>query len=158
LHQAATMAGLAFGNSQAQLAHTLGHSWGAVFHVPHGRAVGIFLPYVLQFSLNNPDEADTTEDLLGKVAKQLGWANWDEDTKKSADIVIKKIKELQKEVGFSFNLKELGTTKEDYDKNIEVLVNLCFEDSTSVLGPRSANAEEFGKLYEYAFEGKDVDF
>ncbi len=158
LHQAATMAGLAFGNSQAQLAHTLGHSWGSVFHVPHGRAVGIFLPYVLQYCLNNPDEADKTEDLLGKVAKQLGWANWDEDIKKSADNVIKKVKELQKEVGFSLSLKELGATKEDYDKHIDVLVNLCFEDSTSVLGPRSANTEEFGKLYQYAFEGKDVDF
>ncbi|MHA1193797.1 MAG: iron-containing alcohol dehydrogenase [Promethearchaeota archaeon] len=158
MHQAATMAGLAFGNSQAQLAHTLGHSWGSVFHVPHGRAVGIFLPYVLQYCLNNPDEADKTEDLLGKVAKQLGWANWDEDNKKSANIVIKKVKELQKKVGFSFNLKELGTTKEDYDKNIVALVNLCFEDSSSVLGPRSANSEEFRKLYEYAFEGKDVDF
>ncbi|GAH91341.1 unnamed protein product, partial [marine sediment metagenome] len=87
--------------------------------------MGIFLPYVLQYSLNNPDEADKTEDLLGKVAKQLGWVNWDEDNKKSADIVIKKVKELQKEVGFSFNLKELGTTKEDYDKHIDVLVNLC---------------------------------
>ncbi len=158
LHQAATIAGLSFGNSNAQLAHTLGHSWGSVFHVPHGRAVGIFLPYVLQYCLNNPDEADNTEELLGKVAKQLGWANWDEDNKKAANSVIKKVKELKKEVGFSLNLKELGTSKEDYDKNIKVLVNLCFEDSSSVLGPRSANTEEFGKLYEYAFEGKDVDF
>ena len=158
LHQAATIAGLSFGNSNAQLAHTLGHSWGSVFHVPHGRAVGIFLPYVLQYCLNNPDEADNTEELLGKVAKQLGWANWDEDNKKAANSVIKKVKELKKEVGFSLNLKELGTSKEDYDKNIKVLVNLCFEDSSSVLGPRSAGAEEFGKLYEYAFEGKDVDF
>ncbi len=158
MHQAATIAGLAFGNSNAQLAHTLGHSWGSVFHVPHGRAVGIFLPYVLQYCLNNPDEADKTEDLLGKVAKQLGWANWDDNNKKAANIVIKKIKDLQKEVGFSFNLKELGTTKDDYDKNIDVLVNLCFEDSSSVLGPRSANTEEFGNLYKYAFEGKDVDF
>lgn len=158
LHQAATMAGLAFGNSNAHLAHTLGHSWGSVFHVPHGRAVGIFLPYVLQYCLNNPDKADKTEEILGKLAKQLGWANWDENIKESANIVIKKIKELQKEVGFSFSLKEIGATKEDYDKNIDALVNLCFEDSTSVLGPRSANTEDFGKLYEYAFEGKDVDF
>ena len=158
MHQAATMAGLAFGNSNAHLAHTLGHSWGSVFHVPHGRAVGIFLPYVLQYCLNNPDKADKTEEILGKLAKQLGWANWDEDIKKSANIVIKKVKELQKEVGFSLSLKELGATKEDYDKHIDALVNLCFEDSTSVLGPRSANTEDFGKLYEYAFEGKDVDF
>ena len=112
----------------------------------------------MYYSLNNPNEEDKTEELLGKVAKQLGWANWDEDNKKSSNSVIKKIKKLQKEVGFSFSLKELGTTKEDFDKNFDVLVNLCFEDSTSVLGPRSANGEEFGKLYEYTFEGKDVDF
>lgn len=158
LHQAATMAGLAFGNSQAQLAHTLGHSWGSVFHIPHGRAVGTFLPNVLQYCLNNPDENDKTAQILGKFAKQLGWAKWEEDTDVAAKLVIKKLRELQKEVGFSLNLKELGTSQEELDKYIDELVTMCFEDSSSVLGPRSASGDEFRKLYLYTYEGKEVDF
>ncbi|MGQ4875091.1 MAG: iron-containing alcohol dehydrogenase [Promethearchaeia archaeon] len=157
MHQAATMAGLGFGNSQAHIGHTLGHVWGAVFHVPHGRCVGIFLPYVTQFCLNNPEDEET-KNILAKFAKQLGWANWDEDNKKAAEIVIEKIKELQKEVGFPSKLSETGITKEQMEEKMDVLINLCFQSSSSVMSPRSASGDDFRKLFEYAFEGKDIDF
>jgi len=39
---AATMGGMSFGNSMAGLGHSTGHALGAIFHVPHGRAVGLF--------------------------------------------------------------------------------------------------------------------
>ena len=158
MHQAATMAGLAFGNSQAQLAHTIGHSWGSVFHVPHGRACGVALPYVLQYCLNNPDETDKTKEILAKMAKQLGWTTWDEEEKAAALKVVSKIKELQDIIGFPKTLKECGQTQDELDKYIDELVKMCFEDSSSVLGPRSATGDDFRKLYLYAYEGKDVDF
>ncbi len=47
---AATIAGLGFGNSMAALAHGMGHALGGVFHVPHGRAVALFLPYTIEFT------------------------------------------------------------------------------------------------------------
>ncbi len=49
---AATIAGLGFGNSMVGLAHALGHSLGAAFKIPHGRAVTLFLPYVMEFNAN----------------------------------------------------------------------------------------------------------
>ncbi|MFQ5577581.1 MAG: iron-containing alcohol dehydrogenase, partial [Anaerolineae bacterium] len=49
MHNAATLAGLGFGNAMAALAHSLGHSLGAILHVPHGRAVALFLPSTIQF-------------------------------------------------------------------------------------------------------------
>ncbi|MCQ5376187.1 MAG: iron-containing alcohol dehydrogenase, partial [Methanomassiliicoccales archaeon] len=50
MHSAATMAGLAFGNAQLSISHSMGHSFGAVFKVPHGRSVGLFLPLSIEFS------------------------------------------------------------------------------------------------------------
>ena len=44
MHNAAACAGLGFGNALASMAHAMGHTFGAVFHVPHGRAVSILLP------------------------------------------------------------------------------------------------------------------
>ena len=158
LHQAATMAGLAFSNSQLHIGHGMGHSWGAVFNTAHGRAVGIVLPYVTQFLLNNSDEEDKTIEIYAKVAKQLGWANWDEEEKKAAFLVIEKIKELQKKVDFPTKLKDLGISREDLEKNLDSLVSCCFEDATVVMSPRSMTDEYFRKLFDYAFEGKDVDF
>jgi alcohol dehydrogenase len=48
---AATMAGIAFSNSMVGLVHALGHTVGAVAHVPHGVCMNVFLPYVLEYNL-----------------------------------------------------------------------------------------------------------
>ena len=158
LHQAATIAGLGFGNGQAHIGHSMGHSWGAVFHTPHGRVVGLFLPYVTQYCLNNPDENDKTVEIIGRSAKKLGWANWNDDNKKAAYNMIEKIKGLMKEINLPISLKELGISKEDFDKNLDMLVKLCFQSSSSVMSPRSPNTEDYRKIFTYAYEGKDIDF
>ncbi|MGC9349936.1 MAG: iron-containing alcohol dehydrogenase, partial [Anaerolineae bacterium] len=49
MHNAATLAGLGFGNAMASMAHAAGHALGAAFHVPHGRAVGLLLPYTIEY-------------------------------------------------------------------------------------------------------------
>lgn len=158
LHQAATMAGLAFSNSQVHIGHGMGHSWGAVFHTHHGRTVGILLPYVSQFCLNNPDKDDDTLEIYSKIAKQLGWAKWDDDDKKAAFNAVDNIKKLQKKVDFPSKLQDLGVSKTDFENNIEMLVACCFQDATSVMTPRSITDEYYRKIYYYAYEGKDIDF
>ncbi|MFX1503103.1 MAG: iron-containing alcohol dehydrogenase [Promethearchaeota archaeon] len=158
LHQAATMAGLAFSNSQVHIGHGMGHSWGAIFHTPHGRAVGTLLPYISQFCLNNPDKENDTVEIYAKIAKQLGWAKWDDDNKKAAFKAIDKIKELQKKVGFPTTLQDLGVSKKDFEDNMELLIVCCFQDATSVMTPRSITDEYYRKIFHYAYEGKDIDF
>jgi len=158
LHQASTLAGLAFGNGNVHIGHTLGHSWGAMFHTPHGRSVGIVMKYVTQFIMANHEKADEVITIFAKLAKQLGWSNWDEEDKKAAYKVIEKIVELQKEVGFPVSLKETGIPREDLEKNMDALISLTFQDASAVLSPRSPSAEDFEKLYFYSFDGKDVDF
>jgi len=157
LHQAATIAGLAFGNGQVHIGHTIGHSFGSVFHTQHGRAVGIALKYVTQYQLNDPN-SDESIKIYAKLAKQMGWSNWDEDDKKAANMVVTKIEELMRETGLPMSYKETGVSDEDFEKNIEMLVTLCYQDASSVLTPRPTSGEEFEKIYRYAFEGKDVDF
>ncbi|MFX1568290.1 MAG: iron-containing alcohol dehydrogenase [Promethearchaeota archaeon] len=158
LHQAATMAGLSFGNSQAHLAHALGHSSSSIFHTHHGQSVGLYLPYIIQFCLNAPGDNNESILLYSELAKKLGWANWNDDDKSAAFSVVSKLKELQKSVNFKSSLKDLGISKEDFDKNLETLVSLFFQDPSGVMAPRIPGKSEIVRLYQYAFEGKDVDF
>ncbi len=158
LHQAATMAGLAFSNSQVHIGHGMSHSWGAIFHTPHGRAVGILLPYISQFCLNNPDKEDNTLEIYAKIAKQMGWAKWADNNKEAAFKSVDKIKELQKTVDFPTSLKDLGVSKNEFEENMDILVACCFQDATSVMTPRSITDEYYRKIYDYAFNGKDIDF
>ena len=158
MHQAATISGLAIGNASGNLSHAMGHSLGSVFHTIHGTAVGIYLPYNIQYCLNNPDENDKTTEILGILAKRLGWANWNEDINKAAYIVIDKIKELQKEVNFPTRVQDLGISREEYDNNLNMLINLCYQSAFGTMNLRSVNAEDLRKLFTYSYEGQDIDF
>lgn len=157
MHQAATMAGLAFGNGQVHIGHTLGHSLGTIFHTSHGRAVGIFLKYVTQYCLNNPDSNESVE-IYGRMAKQLGWAKWDDPDEAAAQRVIEKIKELEDKIEIPHSFKGVGLSKEKYEENLDKMVTLCFMDASGTMAPRSPNKADFEKLYRYAYEGKDVDW
>ena len=158
MHQAATMAGLAVGNSQVHLAHTMGHTWGGVFHTTHGLACGIFLPYVTQYVMNDPEGGEEVIEINAKMAKQLGWANWNDDNKKAAYTVVDKIKELQNKVDFPLSLGDLGISREDFEKNMDLLLMLCYQEPSGVLTPRTPDTDEYKKLFIHAYEGKDVDF
>ncbi|MHA2281973.1 MAG: iron-containing alcohol dehydrogenase [Promethearchaeota archaeon] len=158
MHQAATMAGLAFSNSQVNIGHAMGHSLSGIFPIPHGQAVGVFLRYVTQYCLNNPSEPNESIDIYSDMAKKLGWAKWDDEPEKAAYFVVEKIKKLQNQMHFAPSIKELGIDREEFDNSLDQLITLCYQDPSSVMAPRTPNMEEFAKLYNYAFEGKDIDF
>ncbi len=47
VHQAATMAGMAFTQAGLGLCHAMAHALGGLYHVPHGRLTAILLPAIL---------------------------------------------------------------------------------------------------------------
>ena len=115
------------------------------------------MKYVTQYIMNDPDKDDVIK-IYAKLAKQLGCVSWMEEDKKAAEKVIEKLVELQEEVNFPMSLKETGVSKDDFEKDLDSLVNLCYQDASSVLTPRATSGEQFRKLYECAYEGKDIDF
>ena len=50
IHEAATMAGMAFTQAGLGLCHAMSHSLGGVFHLPHGRLNAILLPAVVGYN------------------------------------------------------------------------------------------------------------
>ncbi|MEG0541107.1 MAG: iron-containing alcohol dehydrogenase [Angelakisella sp.] len=48
MHVYSTSAGVAFTNSGLGVVHSIAHAFGAIYHIPHGLANAIALPYVLR--------------------------------------------------------------------------------------------------------------
>ena len=67
---AANLAGVAFSNAMVGMVHTLGHSVGAVCHVPHGMCMAILLPYGLEYNLHR-NKSVTSELLLPMGGEQI---------------------------------------------------------------------------------------
>jgi alcohol dehydrogenase class IV len=141
MHLSATMAGIAFSNSGTGLAHALGHSFGATFHVVHGTSVGLFLPYVIEF--NSQDEKTMKKYL--KIAKLENCKNIQE--------LIAKIKEFYKSVGQKCTIKELGIEKGSYYSSIDTMIEKSLEDSELAFNPVVVGEEELKSIYKRAYEG-----
>jgi alcohol dehydrogenase class IV len=150
MHNAASLAGLGFGNSLAALAHAMGHALGAAFHVPHGRAVGLFLPYTMQFN------AYGDESRYGTVARFLGLPAQDEA--QAAASLVAAIRQLYERIDQPTSVRELGISLESYAAAMPHLVDNAENDTQIVAAARVPDFEEMERLFQYAYEGKSIDF
>ncbi len=151
MHNAGTIAGLGFGNSMAAMAHGLGHSLGALFPVPHGRAVGLFLPYTIEFTVRGPLPTRYAE-----IARFLGLPAADEA--ESATHLVQAIRDLTRRIGQPTFLKEAGISHDDFEAKLPQLISNALNDSAMVLSLRFPEEEEVEKVCRHAFEGRPVDF
>jgi alcohol dehydrogenase class IV len=151
MHNAATLAGLGFGNSAAALAHALGHSLGALLPVPHGRAVGLFLPYTIEFNVRGYAPTPYAE-----IARLLGLPAGSEEI--SAASLAAAIRDLARRVGQPTTLQEAGISPEEFEAKLSALVDNALNDSTMIVNYRFADEEEAERLFRYAYEGKSIDF
>jgi alcohol dehydrogenase class IV len=150
MHNAATMAGISFGNSQAGIAHAMGHSLGAIFHVPHGRSVGLFLPYSIEYSAKESMERYAT------IAREIG-INAKTDAEAIAKLV-QAIRKLNHDLGEPASIKEAGISRKDFDARLDDLTARATNSNCAFMNPRVPDTEEAKKLFVYAYEGKKIDF
>lgn len=157
VHNAATLAGLCFGNSQAGIAHSFGHVLGAVFGITHGNAVGLFTPYVMEYYINDPNSQIITK-VLADFARMLGIAPSSSDDKKAATLLVEDVKSLQKAVNFPATLKDLGIKKEELEAKLEIIAQQSLESGSMTTSPRQPDSEGTKMFFRYAYEGKKIDF
>ena len=150
MHNAATCAGLGFGNAMASMAHAMGHVLGAVFHVPHGRAVSIFLPYTIEFV------AREAPDRFAELAALLGCSQ--AEGEEAARALAGRIRDLCREVGNPTSVAGAGVEREVYETQLDKLVDDAFNDTQMITAARAPSYDELRQLFLYAYEGKAVDF
>jgi len=98
---------------------------GAVFHIPHGRAVGIALPYSLEYISSNPPlpNAPDPVERLDTAARFVGInANSDQERIQK---FIQKIRDLEREIGEPLSLKEAGITEKQMKEVSPVRIPTC---------------------------------
>jgi len=103
--EAAYFAGIGIAHAGGAAVHALGHTLGARFHVSHGVAIGLLLPYVMEFNLSgNPAKYASVARLMGVKDKGLSL----EDTARQG---VEAAKSLAKEIGIPRHLREVGVPK-----------------------------------------------
>ena len=139
VHMGASMAGLAFSNSQIGLVHALGHALGARFKVPHGKAVAFFLPHVVEYNYDAcPERYDRLNRILPVQYREA----------KLSD----SLEHLLGAMGQVRNGKETGIGETDFSTNLDELVSLASESTGMVTNPKDAGSADLRNLFIQAYE------
>ncbi|AJD32394.1 MULTISPECIES: iron-containing alcohol dehydrogenase [Clostridium] len=150
MHLAQCLAGMAFSNALLGITHSMAHKTGAVFHIPHGCANSIFLPYVIQYNAKSCGERYAT------IAKNLGLAGENQDELVKA--LIEMIREMNKTMNIPLNLKEYGITEEEFKENVKYISHNSVLDACTGSNPREIDDETMEKLFACTYYGQDVEF
>lgn len=135
---ASTMAGIAFSNSMVGMVHSLGHATGGVAHVPHGEAMSIFLPEVLQHNMAR------IEPELGQLLSFLGGEGEALRTptrtraKRSVELIRQLQEELHQASGLPRTLSEAGASKDQLGR----IAKTAVDDASITFNPEEMTYED----------------
>lgn len=160
MHHAATIAGMAFANAFLGVCHSMAHKLGAAFHIPHGVANALLISHVIRYNASDCPAKQcafpqyrypNAKAAYADFAAGLGLGGKTDDEK--VDNLIKAIEDLKKKINIPSSIKEWGVSREDFEKAMETLPTLAFDDQCTAANPRYPLIEEIEKLYRMAYEG-----
>jgi alcohol dehydrogenase class IV len=141
---ASTLAGMAFNHAMVGVVHSVAHTIGAIFHIHHGTANSIFLPYGMQYNL----EARTEE--IASLAPFMGVnpaSSTEETAQNCIQAVLDLTADLQKLCDLPDTLSRAGLKKED----LETIALRAPDDGSSFYNPRDVNTDDLRPFLEKAF-------
>lgn len=158
MHNASTMAGMAFANAFLGISHSIAHKIGGEYGIPHGRTNAILLPHVIRYNAKDPQKhtlfpkydffrADTD---YADIAKFLGLKG--NTTEELVDALANAVYDLGSSIGIDMNLKSQGVTEELLHSTIDRMAELAFEDQCTTANPKEPLISELKGIIERAYD------
>jgi alcohol dehydrogenase class IV len=152
MHNASCLAGIAFSNAGLGLNHGMAHAMGARFHIPHGRANGILLPYVMSFNAGCVDQLTPTAKRYAQISRLLRLDA--SNIRQSALTMIRTARTFIKRMNMPSTIAEAGVTKEQFEAELDAMAEAAFADGCTASNPREVTVEDIKNIYRKAFIGK----
>ena len=159
MHNASTMAGMAFANAFLGICHSIAHKIGGEYGIPHGRTNAILLPHIIRYNAKDPSKhalfpkydyfrADTD---YADIARFLGLKG--NTTEELVDALAKAVDKLGKSVGIDMNLSAQGLSKQTLDSTVDRMAELAYEDQCTTANPKEPLISELKQIIIDSYEG-----
>lgn len=136
MHNASTIAGMAFTNASLGIVHSLAHKIGGEFGVSHGLANAILMPYIVEYNRRETQK-------YSQIEAQLGINNF-------ADT----LRDLNRKVGIPLHFREVTEVKiseEGFAEALERMSKNAFADPCTLTNPRPTSPGDIREIYQAAF-------
>ena len=159
MHNASTMAGMAFANAFLGISHSMAHKIGSYFHTVHGRTNAILLPYVIRYNGTRPAKTATwpkynyyhADEKYQDIACLLGLPAATPEEAVSA--FAQAVYELGERVGIKMSFRDQGIDEKNWMAAAEEIAYLAYEDQCSPANPRLAMVSDMKEILEDAYYG-----
>lgn len=148
MHNASALAGMAFTHTSLGLNHSMAHALGGRFQVPHGRANGILLPYVIDYNSKEEKAAER----YAKISKLLG-LNFISPIYAAKEL-RNMARKLQEDLDMPSCFKETGIAEAEFLTSIESLAFMAMKDPCTNTNPRRPTQDDIENLFKKVYYGK----
>ena len=161
MHNASAIAGMAFTNAFLGINHSLAHKIGGEYHISHGKANAILLPYTIKYNSSLPTKFTTwpkyekfiAHEKYADIAKKLGLkaSTVEEGVNSLIDAVVGLLKEVNEPTSF----KECGIDETLFNINLDKVSLRAFDDQCTTANPRYPLVSELKEILVKAYHGSD---
>ena len=162
MHNAGTIAGMAFANAFLGMNHSLAHKIGGEWHVPHGRTNGILLPHVIRYNGTIPTKLNIwpkienyKADIKYMELAQLIGLN-PKTPAEGVEMFADACEELCKKVGVPCNIKSQGIDADAWEESVHRMAMNAYEDQCTPANPRMPMVHDMEAILRtiYDYESK----
>ncbi|MFC0558323.1 bifunctional acetaldehyde-CoA/alcohol dehydrogenase [Halalkalibacter alkalisediminis] len=159
MHNASTIAGMAFANAFLGINHSLAHKLGAEFHIAHGRSNTILMPHVIRYNATKPTKFAAfpkyknfiADKRYAEIAKVLGLKA--DTTEQGVESLVQAIIKLAKEMDIPMSIKDNGVDEKVFESKVDYLAERAFEDQCTTANPKLPLVTELAEVYRAAYKG-----
>lgn len=143
VHNAATIAGIAFANAFLGVCHSMAHKLGAAFHLPHGLANALLIANVIRYNANdNPAkqaafsqyDRPKARSRYAEIARHLGIAG--EDTDGSVANLLAWVESLKNDLEVPPSIQAAGVPEREFLAQVDAIAEEAFDDQCTGANPR----------------------
>ena len=162
MHNASCIAGMAFTNAFLGVNHSIAHKLGGEFHIPHGKANAIILPYVIKYNGTAPTkmvsfpkyEHFIADQRYAEIAKRLGLPA--ATPQEGVNSLVNAVLELNAKLGEERSLKDCGIDEAEFLAKVDMLADRAFEDQCTSVNPRVPLVTEIKQILLDAYYGNEI--
>ncbi|WPD76136.1 bifunctional acetaldehyde-CoA/alcohol dehydrogenase [Dickeya fangzhongdai] len=163
VHNAATIAGIAFANAFLGVCHSMAHKLGSEFHIPHGLANALLISNVIRYNANdNPTKQTAFSQYdrpqarrrYAEVADHLGLSAAGDRTAQKIEKLLAWLESMKKELGIPTSIREAGVQEADFLARVDKLSEDAFDDQCTGANPRYPLIAELKQILLDSFYGR----
>ncbi|RPK80672.1 bifunctional acetaldehyde-CoA/alcohol dehydrogenase [Streptomyces sp. ADI98-10] len=159
MHNAGTIAGMAFGNAFLGIVHAMSHTLGATFHIAHGRTNAVLLPHVIRYNGTIPTkltgwpkyEGYRAPERFQDIARALGLPAT--TPPEGVESLAAAVERLRDAVGIEPTFKALGVDERTFLNALPQQALQAYEDQCAPANPRMPMLDDMRELMRTAYYG-----